>query len=71
MNEILKEIQELKIQQIALSNLMIEQGKQNEMVLTVLKNLLSELIEEQEKSKEEEVLEGILEKLEILIEKLD
>ena len=73
MDEIIREIQELKIQQIEFNNLMLENGKQNEMIFVVLRDLLSELrgAKEQEQGREEEILEGILEKLEVLIEKLD
>jgi len=73
MDEIIREIQELKIQQIEFNNLMLENGKQNEMIFVVLRDLLSELrgAKEKEQGREEEILEGILEKLEVLIEKLD
>ena len=71
MDEIIREIQELKMQQIAFNNLMLENGKQNEMVFVVLKELLTELRKEKEQGREEEILEGILERLEVLIEKLD
>jgi len=71
MDDILKEIQELKRQQIAFNNLMIEAGKQNDMVFVILRDLLSELRGAKEKSSEEEVLEGVLERLEVLIEKLN
>jgi len=71
MDDILKEIQELKRQQIAFNNLMIETRKQNDMIFVILRDLLSELRGAKEKSSEEEVLEGILERLEVLIEKLN
>ena len=40
MEEILKEIQTRKIQQFVFNNLMIENGKQSEMLYVVLKELL-------------------------------
>lgn len=71
MEEILQEIQELKTQQLAFNNLMLENGKQNEMILVVLKELLSELGEEKGKDGLKDVVENILAKLDVLIEKLN
>lgn len=71
MEKILKEIQELKIQQLAFNNLMLENGKQNEMIFTVLKELLLELREEKKKGGLQEIIESILLKLDVLIGKLD
>lgn len=71
MEEILQEIQELKTQQLAFNNLMLENGKQNEMIFAVLKELLSELREEKGKDGLKDVVENILVKLDVLIEKLD
>ena len=71
MNEVLKEIHEIKTQQLVFNNLMLENGKQNEMILVVLKELLSELREEKEKGSLKEVIEDILVKLDVLIGKLD
>jgi hypothetical protein len=71
MDEILKEIREFKTQQLVFSNLMLENGKQNEMILVVLKELLSELMKEKENGSLKEVIEDILVKLDVLIEKLD
>jgi DNA replication protein DnaC len=71
MEKILKEIEELKTRQLTFNNLMLENGKQNEMIFVVLKELLSELREEKEKGSLKEVIENILKKLDILIEKLD
>ena len=71
MNEVLKEIHEIKTQQLAFNNSMLENGKQNEMILIVLKELLSELREEKEKGSLKEVVENILKKLDVLIGKLD
>lgn len=71
MNEVLKEIHEIKTQQLAFHNMMLENGKQNEMILAVLKELLSELREEKEKGSLKEVVENILKKLDVLIGKLD
>ena len=70
MEEILKEIQALKTQQFAFNNLMIENGKQNDLIYVVLKELLSELREEKKKGGLEEIIESILLKLDVLIEKL-
>ena len=71
MEEILKEIQALKTQQFAFNNLMLENGKQNDLVYVILKELLFELREEKKKGGLEEIIESILMKLDILIEKLD
>ncbi len=71
MEEVLKEIQELKTQQFAFNNLMIENGKQSEMLYIVLKELLSELREEKKKGGLEDIIENILLKLDVLIGKLD
>ena len=71
MEEILKEIQTLKTQQFSFHNLMIENGKQSEMLYVVLKELLSELREEKKKGGLEEIIESILLKLDVLIGKLD
>ncbi len=71
MEEILKEIQTLKTQQFTFNNLMIENGKQSEMLYLVLKELLSELREEKKKGGLEEIIESILLKLDVLIGKLD
>ena len=71
MEEILKEIQALKTQQLAFNNLMLENGKQNDIIYVVLKELLSELREEKKKGGLEEIIESILLKLNLLIEKLD
>lgn len=71
MEKILKEIQELKTQQIMFNNLMLENGKQNEMIFTVLKELLTELREEKGKDGLKDVFKDILIKLDILIEKLN
>jgi hypothetical protein len=71
MNEILQEIQELKTQQLAFNNMMLENGKQNEMIFAVLKELLSELQKEKGKDGLKEVVENILVKLDVLIGKLD
>ena len=70
MEKILKEIQILKTQQLSFNNMMIETGKQNEMILVVLKELLSDLREENNKGGLEEMLESILKKLDALIGKL-
>ena len=71
MEEILKEIQVLKAQQLAFNNLMLENGKQNDIIYVVLKELLSELREEKKKSGLEDIVESILLKLDVLIGKLD
>ena len=71
MEEILKEIQALKTQQLAFNNLMLENGKQNDIIYVVLKELLSELREEKKKGGLEEIIESILLKLDVLIGKLD
>jgi hypothetical protein len=72
MEEILKEIQTIKTQQLAFNNRIIENGKQNEMILVVLRELLSDLREEdKEKGGQEEIIEGILMRLDVLIDKLD
>ncbi len=71
MEKILKEIQELKTQQLTFNNLMLENGKGNEMILVVLKELLSELREEKSKGGLEKTIESILVKLDVLIGKLD
>jgi hypothetical protein len=72
MEEILKEIQTIKTQQLAFNNRIIENGKQNEMILVVLRELLSDLREEdKEKGGQEEIIEGILMRLDVLIGKLD
>ena len=71
MEEILEEIQILKTQQLAFNNLMIENGKQNDMIFVVLKELLSELREEKKNGGVVEIIESILLKLDVLIEKLD
>ena len=49
MEEILKEIRALKTQQFAFNNLILENGKQNDIIYVVLKELLSELREEKKK----------------------
>ena len=71
MDSILQEIQAIKTQQLSLSNSVIENGKQNEMILAVLKELLSELREEKDEAGLKEVLEGVLMRLDIVIKKLD
>jgi len=71
MEQILKEIQALKTQQFAFNNLMLENGKQNDLVYVVLKELLFELREEKKKGGLEEIIESMLRKLDILIGKLD
>ena len=71
MEEILKEILALKTQQLAFNNLMLENGKQNDIIYVVLKELLSELREGKKKGGLEEIIESILLKLDVLIEKLD
>lgn len=71
MEEILQEIKELKTQQLAFNNMMLENGKQNEMIFVVLKELLSELREEKGKDSLKDAIENILAKLEVLIGKLD
>ncbi len=71
MEEIIEEIQALKIQQLAFNNLMLENGKQNDIIYVVLKELLSELREEKKKGGLEEIIESILLKLDVLIVKLD
>jgi hypothetical protein len=71
MEEILQEIKELKTQQLAFNNMMLENGKQNEMIFVVLKELLSELREEKGKDGLKDAIENILAKLEVLIGKLD
>jgi len=71
MDEILKEIRELKTEQMAFNNLMLENGKQNEMIFVVLKELLVELREEKKNGGLEEIIEGILRKLDVLIGRLD
>lgn len=71
MEKFFKEIQELKTQQLAFNNMILENGKQNELILMVLKELLSELREEKEKGSLKEVIENILLKLDVLIGKLD
>ena len=71
MEEILKEILALKTQQLAFNNLMLENGKQNDIIYVVLKELLSELREEKKKGGLEEIIESILMKLDVLIVKLD
>lgn len=71
MEKILKEIQELKTQQLAFNSLILENGKQNEMIFVILKELLSELREEKEKGSLKEVIDNILRKLDVLIGKLD
>ena len=71
MEEILREIQVLKTQQLAFNNLMLENGKQSDLVYVILKELLSELREEKKKGGLEEIIENILLKLDVLIGKLD
>ncbi|MCF6243877.1 MAG: hypothetical protein L3J43_02440 [Sulfurovum sp.] len=71
MEEILKEIQAVKTQQLAFNNLMIENGKQGDLIYVVLKELLLELREEKKKSGLNEIMEKILLKLDVLIGKLD
>ena len=71
MEEILKEIQAFKTQQFAFNNLMLENGKQNDVIYVVLKELLSELREEKKKGGLEDIIENILMKLDALIGKLD
>ena len=71
MDEILKEIQALKIQQLAFNNLMLENGKQNDMIYVILRELLLELREEKKKAGLKEIIESILLKLDVLIGKLD
>lgn len=71
MEEILKEIQALKTQQFAFNNLMLENGKQKDLIYVVLKELLLELREEKKKGGLEEIIESILLKLDVLIVKLD
>ena len=71
MDEILKEIRELKTEQMAFNNLMLENGKQNEMIFVVLKELLVELKEEKKNGGLEDIIEGILCKLDVLIGRLD
>ncbi|OQX75568.1 MAG: hypothetical protein B6D54_05645 [Epsilonproteobacteria bacterium 4484_65] len=66
MDELLKEIQELKTEQMAFNNLLFESGKQNEMIFVVLKELLAELREGKSSGELEEILGGILEGLEVL-----
>ncbi len=71
MEEILKEIQALKTQQLVFNNLMLENGKQNDIIYVVLKELLSELRDEKKKGGLEKIIESILLKLDVLIGKLD
>ncbi len=71
MEEILKEIRALKTQQFAFNNLILENGKQNDLIYVVLKELLLELREEKKKGGLEEIIESILLKLDVLIGKLD
>lgn len=71
MEEILQEIHEFKTQQLAFNNLMLENSKQNEMILIVLKELLKELQEEKAQEGFRDVVENILVKLDVLIEKFD
>jgi len=71
MEEILKEIKALKTQQFAFNNLMIDNGKQNDMIYVVLKELLLELKEEKKKDGLNQIMESILLKLDVLIGKLD
>ena len=71
MEKILKEIQALKTQQLSFNNMMLENGKQNELIFVVLKELLSELKEGKEKGGLVEIIESILVKLDVLIGKLD
>jgi acid stress-induced BolA-like protein IbaG/YrbA len=71
MSDILKEIQEIKTQQLVFNNLMIENAKQNEMISSVLQELLSELQITQEGDGFEELVEAILVKLDNLLMKLD
>jgi len=71
MDSILQEIQAIKTQQLSLSNSVIENGKQNEMILAVLKELLSELREEKDEAGLKGLLEGVLVRLDIMIDKLE
>jgi hypothetical protein len=71
MDEIIREIQAIKTQQLSLSNSVIENGKKNEMILAVLKELLSELREEKDEAGLKGLLEGVLMRLDIVIKKLD
>jgi hypothetical protein len=71
MDRVIQEIQAIKTQQLSLSNRVIENGKQNEMILAVLKELLSELREEKDEEGLKEVLEGVLVRLDIMIDKLE
>jgi len=71
MEEILKEIKTLKTQQFAFNNLMIDNGKQNDMICVVLKELLLELKEEKKKDGLNKIMESVLLKLDVLIVKLD
>lgn len=69
MEEILQEIRGMKTQQLAFNNLIVENGKQNEMILTVLREMLSEL-QNKEQDSLDEAIEKILGKLDVLIVKL-
>jgi hypothetical protein len=71
MDEVIREIQAIKTQQLSLSNSVIENGKQNEMILAVLKELLSELREEKDEAALKGVLEEVLMRLDIMIDKLE
>ena len=71
MEEILKEIQALKTRQLAFNNLILENGKQNDMIYVILRELLLELREEKKKAGLKEIIESILLKLDVLIGKLD
>jgi len=71
MEEILKEILALKTQQLAFNNLILENGKQNDMIYVILRELLLELREEKKKAGLKEIIESILLKLDVLIGKLD
>jgi|GEM_PF-4295965 len=68
MEKILEEIRVLKAQQAATNNLIIEQGKQNAMILAILKELVKEL---QEKSNDQEDLVlGVMQRLDSVVGKL-
>jgi len=68
MEKILEEIRALKAQQAATNNLIIEQGKQNAMILAILKELVKEL--QSKNDDQEDLVVDMMKRLDSVVGKL-